>query len=50
MGLDINLFRVDKGGNPELIKESIKRRFQDPQIVDEIISMDKQWRKSYFLF
>ena len=48
MGLDINLFRVDKGGNPDLIKESIKRRFQDPKIVDEIIEMDQQWRKLRF--
>lgn len=45
MGLDINLFRVEKGGNPDLIKESVKKRFKDPALVDEILEMDQQWRK-----
>jgi len=26
MGLDINLFREDKGGDPNKIKESVKKR------------------------
>jgi hypothetical protein len=29
MSLDINLFRVEKGGNPDLVKESVKKRFGD---------------------
>uniref|UniRef100_A0A7C9D1M0 Serine-tRNA synthetase type1 N-terminal domain-containing protein n=1 Tax=Opuntia streptacantha TaxID=393608 RepID=A0A7C9D1M0_OPUST len=43
--LDINLFREDKGGNPEIIRESQRRRFADVAIVDEIIRLDQEWRK-----
>ena len=43
--LDINLFRVEKGGNPEIIRESQRRRFANVDIVDEIIAIDKQWRQ-----
>ncbi|KAK9691877.1 hypothetical protein RND81_09G226100 [Saponaria officinalis] len=46
--LDINLFRADKGGNPELIRESQRRRFKDVAIVDEIIALDKEWRRVQF--
>ncbi len=40
--LDINLFRT----NPELIKENIKKKFQDEKLemVDQIVEMDKQLR------
>ena len=40
--LDINLLRT----NPELVKENIKKKFQDEklQLVDEVIEMDKQFR------
>lgn len=44
-GLDINLFREDKGGNPNLIRKSLERRFRDTKIVDVIIEKDHQWRK-----
>ncbi len=58
MGLDINLFRAEKGtfsidfplkstgGNPDLIRESVKKRFQDPKIVDDVLALDQEWRKS----
>ncbi|GAB2279871.1 hypothetical protein Dimus_014507 [Dionaea muscipula] len=46
--LDINLFREDKGGNPELIRESQRRRFADVAIVDEIIALDVEWRRRQF--
>ncbi len=41
--LDINLFRE----NPEIIKENLKKKFQDDKIkiVDEIIKLDEQVRK-----
>ena len=39
--LDIKLFR-DK---PDLIKESEKRRFKNPKIVDKVIKYDILWRK-----
>jgi hypothetical protein len=40
MVLDINLFRKEKGGDPELIKASQRRRFASEEIVDEIIALD----------
>lgn len=48
MVLDINLFRKERGGNPELIKESQRRRFKPVEIVDEIIALDEEWRKLQF--
>ena len=44
-GLDINLFRAEKGGNPDLVRESCKRRNKDPAIVDQVIELDKKWRE-----
>jgi len=44
--LDINLFREDRGGNPEMIRESQRRRFDDPAVVDKVIELDSQWRSS----
>ncbi|XP_059438843.1 serine--tRNA ligase [Corylus avellana] len=46
--LDINLFRVEKGGNPDLIRESQRRRFANVEIVDEVIKLDKEWRQLQF--
>jgi len=45
MVLDINLFREDKGGNPEAIRESQRRRFAPVQLVDDVIGLDKLWRE-----
>ncbi|KAI9260533.1 seryl-tRNA synthetase [Phascolomyces articulosus] len=47
--LDINLLLVDRGGNPEAIKESQKRRGASVEIVDEIIALYKDWAKTQFL-
>ncbi|KAF5191081.1 Serine--trna ligase [Thalictrum thalictroides] len=46
--LDINLFREERGGNPELIRESLRRRFKDVGLVDEIIQLDREWRQRQF--
>nr|XP_043626311.1 serine--tRNA ligase [Erigeron canadensis] len=46
--LDINLFREEKGNNPEIIRESQRRRFASVEIVDEIIQLDKEWRQRQF--
>ena len=43
MPLDITLFR-EAGGNPELIRESQRRRFASVEIVDDIIEKDNKWR------
>ncbi|KAJ2384933.1 Cytosolic seryl-tRNA synthetase, partial [Coemansia sp. RSA 2611] len=46
--LDINLFIAEKGGNPELIRESERRRNGKPQLVDEIIGQYQDWTAARF--
>ncbi|KAF5842492.1 hypothetical protein DUNSADRAFT_6736 [Dunaliella salina] len=46
--LDINLFRTERGGNPELVRESQRKRFSDPKLVDEVIELDGQWRNARY--
>jgi seryl-tRNA synthetase len=48
--LDINLFRVEKGHDPERIRESQRKRFARVELVDEIIDLDKKWRERKFFF
>ncbi|RVX19022.1 Serine--tRNA ligase [Vitis vinifera] len=48
--LDINLFREDKGHNPEIIRESQRRRYANVDLVDEVIHLDKEWRQRQFEF
>ena len=33
--LDLLLIRADKGGNPDLVKESQKKRFKSVELVDQ---------------
>ena len=44
--LDITLFRVDQGGNPDMVRESQRRRYADVTLVDKVIEQDEEWRKS----
>ena len=44
MVLDINLFR----NQPELVKESQRKRGASVEVVDEIIALDKEWREQMF--
>ena len=44
--LDIVLFRVDQGGNPDLVRESQRRRYADVSLVDKVIAVDDKWRQS----
>ena len=44
--LDILLFRTDQGGNPDLVRESQRRRYADVTLVDKVIEFDTQWRQS----
>jgi seryl-tRNA synthetase len=46
--LDINLFREEKGGNPELIRISQRQRNSPVEWVDEVIALDKEWVKKRF--
>ncbi|CAG9865016.1 unnamed protein product [Phyllotreta striolata] len=45
MVLDLDLFRSDKGGNPDLIKEIQKKRYKDVSLVDKVIERDSTWRQ-----
>ena len=44
--LDIQLFRVDQGGNPDLVRESQRRRYADVGLVDAVIEIDSSWRET----
>lgn len=44
--LDVNDFITERGGNPELIRESQRRRFANVEIVDEVIALFEDHRKS----
>lgn len=44
--MDIIHFRVDKGGNPDLVRESQRRRFAPHSDVEDVIAADETWRKS----
>lgn len=46
--LDINLFREEKGNNPEIIRDSQRKRFASVDLVDEIIELDKEWRQRMY--
>uniref|UniRef100_A0A0D9YAJ3 serine--tRNA ligase n=1 Tax=Oryza glumipatula TaxID=40148 RepID=A0A0D9YAJ3_9ORYZ len=46
--LDINLFRTEKGGDPELIRRSQRNRSASVELVDEVIALDDQWRQRQF--
>ncbi|MFH4983510.1 hypothetical protein AB6A40_010219 [Gnathostoma spinigerum] len=48
MVLDIDLFRAEKGGNPDIIRESQRKRFKDVTLVDRVIQSDQQWRRDRF--
>lgn len=45
MVLDLDLFRQDKGFDPEKIRENQKKRFKDVALVDLVIEKDKYWRQ-----
>ena len=45
MVLDIELFRADKGGDPDKIRENQRKRFKDVGYVDRVVEADTKWRK-----
>ncbi|KFD46059.1 hypothetical protein M514_13063 [Trichuris suis] len=49
MVVDLDLFRAEKGGNVELIRESQSKRFASLELVDQVVVADQQWRRSRFL-
>lgn len=46
MVLDLDLFRPDKGGDIEKVKENQKKRFKNVALVEEVISCDTKWREA----
>ncbi|XP_074644379.1 serine--tRNA ligase, cytoplasmic-like [Tubulanus polymorphus] len=48
MVLDLELFRPDKGGDPEKIKENQRKRYSNVELVDKVINSDADWRKLRF--
>eukprot|EP00118_Oscarella_pearsei_P025434 m.308174 g.308174 ORF g.308174 m.308174 type:complete len:487 (+) comp43501_c0_seq1:50-1510(+) len=48
MVLDLELFRSDKGGDPEKLRENQRKRYKDPALVDQVIQADSEWRKLRF--
>ena len=45
MVLDLDLFRSDKGGNPDAIRDNQKKRFKDLALVETVIQQDTEWRQ-----
>ena len=45
MVLDIELFRADKGGDPQKVHENQAKRFKDVKLVDKVVEADTRWRK-----
>ncbi|XP_045460754.1 serine--tRNA ligase, cytoplasmic [Harmonia axyridis] len=45
MVLDLDLFRNDKGGNIDKIRENQKKRFKDVALVDMVVEKDSLWRQ-----
>nr|CAB3265867.1 serine--tRNA ligase, cytoplasmic-like [Phallusia mammillata] len=48
MVLDLDLFRTDKGGNPEKMRENQAKRYKDVKLVDNLVAADSEWRKCRF--
>mgnify|MGYP002640488661 CR=1 FL=1 len=48
MPIDINLLRKDKGGDPDAVRDMLKKRFKDPAMADLVIDLDEKWRKADF--
>ncbi|KFY76185.1 hypothetical protein V498_09739 [Pseudogymnoascus sp. VKM F-4517 (FW-2822)] len=46
--LDVFDFIVEKGGNPEQIKESQRRRYAPEEVVDEVIALYEDHRKTQY--
>ena len=46
--LDINLFREERGADPELVRQSQRIRCAPVEIVDKVILLDKEWIKLRF--
>lgn len=48
MVLSIDLFRPERGGDPEKMRKNQIARYKDPRLVDTIVEKDEEWRKLRF--
>lgn len=48
MVLDIELFRSEKGNDPQVIRDSQKKRYKPVELVDKVIEHDTQWRTARY--
>lgn len=48
MVLDIDLFRSEKGHDPQVVRDSQKKRYKKVELVDQVIDCDSQWRTTRF--
>jgi len=37
-----------RGGDPEVVRASVRKRFGDPSVVDKVIELDAAWREGEF--
>ena len=44
MPIDIKIVRT----NPDLVRDSQRKRFKDVTLVDQVLEIDEQWRKSNY--
>jgi seryl-tRNA synthetase len=49
MVLDLDLFRAEKGGNPEKVRHNQGQRFKNVALVDTVLEMDNKWRQRKFI-
>lgn len=45
MVLDLDLFRADKDGDPDKIRENQRKRYKDVGLVDTVVEQDTLWRR-----
>lgn len=49
MVLDIELFREEKGGDPQKIRQLQEKRFKSVKLVDDVVENDALWRQCKFI-
>jgi seryl-tRNA synthetase len=49
MTLDVHMFIKEKGGDPDAIRESEKKRYHSIEIVDEVIALYEEWVKREYI-
>ncbi len=49
MTLDVHMFIKEKGGDPDAIRESEKKRYHKVEVVDEVIALYEEWvKRAYY--